>query len=59
MPKNLEIDFSDTKQDRAKKTLDDLMQAAYAIVEEADPAAFTSRSLAGKQVTLLAPSAKD
>ena len=48
MPKNLEIDFSDAKQDRAKKTLDDLMQAAYAIVEEADPAAFTSRSLAGK-----------
>ena len=48
MAKNLEIDFSDTKQDRAKKTLDDLMQAAYAIVEEADPAAFTSRSLAGK-----------
>jgi hypothetical protein len=48
MPKNLEIDFSDTKQDRAKKTLDDLMQAAYAIVQEADPATFTSRSLAGK-----------
>ena len=48
MPKNLEIDFSDAKQDRAKKTLDDLLQAAYAIVEEADPAAFTSRSLAGK-----------
>jgi len=48
MPKNLEIDFLDAKQDRAKKTLDDLMQAAYAIVEEADPAAFTSRSLAGK-----------
>jgi len=48
MPKNLEIDFSDAKQDRAKRTLDDLMQAAYAIVEEADPAAFTSRSLAGK-----------
>jgi hypothetical protein len=48
MPKNLEIDFLDAKQDRAKKTLDDLMQAAYAIVEEADPAAFTSRSLSGK-----------
>jgi len=48
MPKNLEIDFSDAKQDRAKKTLDDLLQAAYTIVEEADPAAFTSRSLAGK-----------
>ncbi|QWD03099.1 hypothetical protein G6723_04980 [Polynucleobacter paneuropaeus] len=28
--------------------MDDLLQAAYAIVEEADPAAFTSRSLAGK-----------
>ena len=48
MPKNLKIDFSDTKQDRAKKTLEDLLQAAYAIVEEADPTAFTSRSLAGK-----------
>ena len=48
MSKNLDIDFSDAKQDRSKKTLDDLLQAAYAIVEEADPAAFTSRSLAGK-----------
>jgi hypothetical protein len=48
MPKNLEIDFSDAKQDRAKKTLDDLMQAAYEIVENANPAEFTSRSLAGK-----------
>ena len=48
MPKNLEIDFSDAKQDRAKKTLDDLLQAAYAIVEDGDPAEFTSRSLAGK-----------
>ena len=48
MPKNLDIDFSDAKQDRAKKTLEDLLQAACAIVEEADPAAFTSRSLAGK-----------
>ena len=48
MPKNLGIDFSDAKQDRAKKTLDDLLQAAYEIVEDADPTAFTSRSLAGK-----------
>lgn len=48
MPKNSGIDFSDAKQDRAKKTLDDLLQAAYEIVEEADPAEFTSRSLAGK-----------
>ena len=48
MPKNLGIDFSDAKQDRAKKTLEDLQQAAYEIVEDADPAEFTSRSLAGK-----------
>lgn len=48
MPKDLEIDFSDAKQDRAKKTLDDLMQAAYEIVENANPAEFNSRSLAGK-----------
>lgn len=48
MPKDLGIDFSDAKQDRAKKTLEDLLQAAYEIVEDADPAAFTSRSLAGK-----------
>jgi hypothetical protein len=48
MPKDLGIDFSDTKQDRAKKTLEDLLQAAFEIVEDADPAAFTSRSLAGK-----------
>ena len=48
MSKDLGIDFSDAKQDRAKKTLEDLLQAAYEIVEDADPAAFTSRSLAGK-----------
>ena len=48
MPKDFEIDFSDAKQDRSKKTLDDLMQAAYEIVESADTSSFTSRSLAGK-----------
>jgi hypothetical protein len=48
MPKNPGIDFSDAKQDRAKKTLEDLLQAASEIVEEADPAEFTSRSLASK-----------
>jgi hypothetical protein len=48
MPKDLGIDFSDAKQDRAKKTLEDLLQAAYEIVQDADPATFTSRSLAGK-----------
>jgi AcrR family transcriptional regulator len=48
MPKNLEINFSDPKQDRSKKTLDDLLQAAYEIVEAADTAKFTSRTLASK-----------
>ena len=48
MPKNLDIDFSDAKQDRSKKTLEDLLQAAYEIVQDADPNAFTSRSLASK-----------
>jgi AcrR family transcriptional regulator len=48
MSKNPDIDFSDAKQDRSKKTLDDLLQAAYEIVEAAEPTAFTSRTLADK-----------
>lgn len=48
MSKNLKIDFSETKQDRSKKTLDDLLQAAFELVEAADPNAFTSRTLATK-----------
>jgi AcrR family transcriptional regulator len=48
MPKNLEINFSDPKQDRSKKTLDDLLQAAFEIVEAADTTKFTSRTLASK-----------
>ena len=48
MPNNLDIDFSDAKQDRSKKTLEDLLQAAYEIVEAAEPNAFTSRTLADK-----------
>jgi len=48
MHKNLKIDFSDTKQDRSQKTLDDLLQAAYEIVESANTKSFTSRSLASK-----------
>jgi hypothetical protein len=48
MPKNLKIDFSDVKQDRSQKTLDDLLQAAYEIVEAANTKSFTSRSLASK-----------
>jgi len=48
MHKNLKIDFSDVKQDRSQKTLDDLLQAAYEIVEAANTKSFTSRSLASK-----------
>lgn len=48
MPKNTNIDFSSTKQDRSKRTLDELIEAAYAIVESEDPEAFTSRALAKK-----------
>jgi hypothetical protein len=48
MSKNLDIDFLDAKQDRSKKTLGDLLQAAYQIVEASDPNAFTSRTLADK-----------
>ena len=48
MPAKPKIDFSDPQQERSKKTLEDLLQAAYEIVEAADPEAFTSRNLASK-----------
>jgi hypothetical protein len=48
MPKNPIIDFSDTKQDRSKRTLEDILEAAYDIVKAADPDTFTSRTLANK-----------
>ena len=43
-----DIQFSEVKQGRSQQTLDDLMEAAFAIVEGADPDAFTSRSLSKK-----------
>ena len=48
MPKNSINNFSNPKQDRSKKTLEDLLQAAYEIVESGDTKLFTSRSLASK-----------
>ncbi|CAN4274457.1 hypothetical protein MCEREM3_01375 [Methylophilaceae bacterium] len=48
MPPNTKIDFSDAHQDRSKKTLEDLLEAAYHIVDAADPTAFNSRNLADK-----------
>ena len=48
MPLNTKINFSDAHQDRSKKTLDDLLEAAQIIVDAAEPNAFNSRSLADK-----------
>jgi hypothetical protein len=48
MPPKTKIDFSDAHQDRSKKTLDDLLEAAYDIVEAADPNAFNGRYLADR-----------
>ena len=40
-----EIPFAESKQDRSQKTLEDILQAAERIVEEANPELFTSRKL--------------
>lgn len=48
MSKTTKIDFSHAKQDRSQKTLDDLLDAALGIIEEAKPEKFTSRTLAEK-----------
>jgi hypothetical protein len=48
MPPKTKIDFSDAYQDRSKKTLEDVLESAFAIVEAADPNAFNSRHLANE-----------
>jgi hypothetical protein len=48
MAKTTKTDFSHAKQKRSEKTLDDLLDAALEIVEEAKPEKFTSRWLAEK-----------
>jgi len=48
MNKKPEFLFSDSKQERSKKTLDDIMEAALKIIESADPEKFNSRHLAKK-----------
>ena len=40
------VEFSDAKQDRSQKTLQDLVEAATKLVEQGDPDKFTARSLA-------------
>lgn len=49
-----EIPFAASKQDRSQKTLEDILQAAEHIVEEANPELFTSRSLSQKSGYALA-----
>ena len=46
MNPNSKIPFAESKQDRSQKTLEDILQAAEQIVDEADPDLFTSRTLA-------------
>lgn len=48
MNPNTEIPFSESKQERSQKTLEDILQAADEIVEQANPDLFTSRMLAQK-----------
>lgn len=48
MNPNTEIPFSESKQERSQKTLEDILQAAEDIVEQANPDLFTSRMLAQK-----------
>ncbi|APB98607.1 hypothetical protein [Polynucleobacter asymbioticus] len=48
MNRKPEIAFTESQQDRSKKTLADLQEAAYEIVRQADPKIFTSRALAKK-----------
>jgi hypothetical protein len=42
------IPFAESKQERSQKTLEDILQAANSLVDDANPELFTSRSLAQK-----------
>lgn len=46
MNPHYEIPFAESKQERSQKTLENILEAADQIVVEANPALFTSRSLA-------------
>ena len=46
MPARFKIEFAENKQDRSKQTLDDILEAASNLIEQADPDLFTSRILA-------------
>ena len=48
MNKNTRVEFSEAKQSRSEKTLDDLLDSADHLVAAADPKKFTARSLSEK-----------
>jgi hypothetical protein len=48
MPKNINIQFPEAKQGRSVQSLEDILQAAFELVNAADPKKFTSRTLAEK-----------
>ena len=48
MLRKINIDFAKSKQDRSKKTLEDIIEAASNLLEQANPKLFTSRMLALK-----------
>lgn len=48
MPDRIKIEFAQNKQDRSKQTLDDILEAASNLIEQADPDLFTSRILAAE-----------
>ena len=48
MPDKANIKFAATKQDRSNQTLEDILEAASNLLEQADPELLTSRLLAAK-----------
>jgi hypothetical protein len=48
MPKNIKIEFPVAKQGRSAQSLEDILQAAFKLVDAADPKTFTGRTLAEK-----------
>jgi hypothetical protein len=48
MPDRIRIEFAESKQDRSKQTLDDILEAASNLIEQADPDLFTTRILSAK-----------
>jgi hypothetical protein len=48
MPKNINIQFPEAKQGRSARSLEDILQAAFELVNAAEPKKFTSRTLAEK-----------